>query len=199
MVPSHSPGEHSLIVLEESFWSDLSCGSRMVIIPIFHIAGFVLLGMLIIFSHQVKNWTRGKPSPNYGWIKGRAAIVFGPILLFILALGAAMAPSVSRFSTDGSVLVESGCRTTTTYTKRIPLDLAKLTYKRSERRRGHDGHSLVVTGSGYTITLNLKRQKNYSVLARIAPGPMEQFARALREENRDIPPPLLSLLKQKNT
>lgn len=192
-------GEDSLIVLQDNIWSDLSCGSRMVIVPIFTVAGLLFCATLIFFMRHINNWIQGGQQLTYSWIKSRATIALITVATVSIGLVTAVSPNVTRYATNGSVLVESGCHATTIYTKRIPLDQASITYKRSERRRGYDGHSLLVKGSGYIVTLNLAHQKNYSVLARIAPGPMEQFARALREENQNVPAPLRNLLKRNNT
>lgn len=186
-----------MIVLEESIWSDLSCGSRMVVIPIVYVAGFIFMVACIFLSSRLHRWLKGRPQPTRHWMRSRAAVVLGTTILVGVGLVSSVSPSVSRFTTNGKVIVESGCRAASTYTKTIPLDFAKITYKRYVGRRGRSSSpaSLVIKGSGYTITLNLNRQKHWPALFRIAPGPVEQFARELREKGQDVPRPLLQLLK----
>lgn len=184
-----------MIVLEESIWSDLSCGSRMVAMPIVFVAGLIFFVTCIFFVSRLKRWLRGEPQPTHHWIKSRAVVVLGTTLLVGFGVLMSVSPSVTQFTTNGKVIVESGCRATSTYAKTIPLDFAKITYKHTAGRRGRSTDSLVVKGSGYTITLNLNQQKHWPALFRIAPGPVEQFAKVRREQGEDIPGPLLQLLK----
>ncbi|HEV7245840.1 MAG TPA: hypothetical protein VGN93_02485 [Shinella sp.] len=195
---SHSLRELQLIVLEESIWSDLSCGSRTVI-PIVFVATMIFLVTCIFFSSRVKRWFQGKPQPTHHWITSRPVVVIGTTALVGLGFVGSALPSVTRVTTNGKVIVESGCHATSTYAKTIQLDFATRTYKHTARRRGQDTDLLVIKGSGHTITLNLNRQKHWPALLRIAPGPVEQFARALREQGKDIPGPLLQLLKWSST
>lgn len=188
-----------MIVLEEGTWSVLSCGSRMVMIPLFKLTGFILLGILFAFLHRLRNWIRGKEQPNYRWIKSPLAIVLGTSLFIGIGWAIAASPSITRFATDGSILIETGCQMTETYSKRIPLAEANITYRHTKSRRGKNTYSLIVKNKEHTVTLDLARQQDYSALARIAPEPMIKFAKTLREQRRDVPPPLQQLLKRQNT
>lgn len=170
----------------------------MVMIPLFKLTGLTLFGILFIFLHRLRNWIRGKEQPNYRWIKSPIAIVLGTSLFIGIGWATAASPSITLFATDGSVLIETGCQATKKYSKRIPLIEASITYRHTKSRRGNHAYYLVVENKEHTITLDLTRQQDYSALARIAPEPMIRFAKTLREQRRDVPPPLLQLLKRKN-
>ncbi|MCJ8053149.1 hypothetical protein GB928_014905 [Shinella curvata] len=156
-----------MIVLEEGTWSVLSCGSRMVMIPLFKLTGFILLGILFAFLHWLRNWIRGKEQPNYRWIKSPLAIVLGTSLFIGIGWAIAASPSITRFATDGSILIETGCQMTETYSKRIPLAEANITYRHTKSRRGKNTYSLIVNNKEHTVTLDLTRQQDYSALARL--------------------------------
>lgn len=194
-----------MIVLEDRLWSSFSCGSRMLVIPV----GIIVVILLIIgftyLKERASSWLRGiEPSTNSAWINGllayRATVVLGTTALLCICLIASVSRNVTHIATDGSIIVEDGCLATTTYAKEIRLDSASLTYERKTRwKRSRETHRLVISDGRNTIVLKLGGHKDYAILAHIAPKPMAQYAKALRERNRPVPAPLLHLLQENNS
>lgn len=194
-----------MIVLEERLWSNFPCGSRMLIIPVAIVAVALLIIGFTYLKERASNWLRGvEPRTNSSWINGllayRATVVLGTTALLCICLIASVSPNVTYIATDGSIIVENGCHVTTTYTKEIRLDSASATYERNTRwRRSRETHRLVISDGRSTIVLKLGDHKDYVILARIAPKPMAQYAKALLERNRPIPAALLHLLQENNS
>nr|WP_298097012.1 hypothetical protein [uncultured Shinella sp.] len=191
-----------MIVLEDRLWSSFSCGSRMLIIP----AGIIAFCLLTIGFARLKEAAsrslRGvQPRTNSdltdSFLTHRATVVLGTTALLSVSFVASVSPNVTYIASDGSSIVENGCHATTTYTKEIRLDFSSAIYEhKTSRRRSRETHRLLVSDGRSTIILKLGGQKDYAILARIAPKPMAQYAKALRESSRPIPAPLLHLLQQ---
>lgn len=194
-----------MIVLEDRLWSSCSCGSRMLVIP----AGIIAFCLLAIGFARLKDatskWLRGvQPRTNSdrtdSLLTHRATVVLGTTAVLAVAFVASVSPNATYIATDGSIIVENGCHATTTYTKEIRLDFASTIFERKKRwGRSRETHRLLISDGRTTIVLKLGGHNDYAMLARIAPKPMAQYAKALRERNRPVPAPLLYLLQESNS